>query len=80
MRKIVIRDLESSKLMKAIDNKSAKPVTKRVMHPTTIKTSGNFHVGVCPLMKSTAVRGISPMKKLIALEIVDERANISGLT
>jgi hypothetical protein len=31
-------------------------------------------------MRSTAVRGIVPMKKLIALEIVDERANISGLT
>jgi hypothetical protein len=50
------------------------------MHPTTTKTSGNFQVGVCPLMRRTAVNGIRPIKKLIALEIVEESANISGRT
>jgi hypothetical protein len=61
-------------------SKSENPVAKSVIQPTTISTSGNFQVGVCPLINSTAVRGISPIKKLIALEIVDESAKISGLT
>jgi hypothetical protein len=66
--------------MYAMASRSENPVVKSVKQPITISTNGNFQVGVCPLISSTTVRGISPMKKLIALEIVDERAKISGMT
>ena len=77
---IVMRDFESSKLIYATESNNAKLVEKRVMQPTTIITSGNFHVGVSPVKSRTRVSGIRPIKKLMALDSAEERAKISGLT
>ena len=60
--------------------KSPRPVVNIIMQKITTSTSGDLSPGYLPDIKSTAVKGIKPIQKLIALEIVAENAKISGRT
>ena len=73
-------DLESSKLIYAIDNNSANPVTKSVIQIMTTRINGDLKPGCSPAINNTAVIGIIPMMKLMAEDMADEAAKISGLT
>ena len=66
--------------MYAIATKSPRPVVNMIMQKITTSTSGDLSPGYLPEMIRTAVNGIKPMPKLIALEIVAETAKISGRT
>jgi hypothetical protein len=50
------------------------------MQKITTRTSGDLSPGYFPEINRTAVKGINPMQKFIALDIVAENAKISGRT